>query len=296
ADSALIKRMWLAYTVRRCLRVYAKYTLIKRGWAYAQFMWLKMRRRFTGNRKNKKLHAGGAIIAFVGADATGKSTLVAETGRWLGKVFAARTVHAGKPPSSWLTASIKISLPLVRRLLPSKCRCNVAAQKSPDSLQPKTARLPGILHAIRAVALAWDRRRLVMKVRRAAAHGEIIICDRYPTETIGAMDSPRLWEQPDKKGWLAAFNNRLVRFEQRLYRDIPPPDVVLKLKVSLETAKQRNRARLKANNDSDEYLEIRHQQSREWSKAGTKFIYDIDTERSLEETMREVKHAIWQSL
>jgi thymidylate kinase len=162
-----------------------------------------------------------------------------------------------------------------------------------------------------------------MKVRRAAARGEIIICDRYPTETTGAMDSPRLWEQPDKKGlpcpwpakwpwqggqspragqgWLAAFHNRLARFEQRLYRDIPPPDVVLKLKVSLETAKRRNRTRMKAGcpsagNDSDEYLEIRHRQSREWSKAGTKFIYDIDTERSLEETMLAVKQAIWQSL
>ncbi len=317
-DSASIKRMWLAHAVRRRLRVYAKYTLIKRGWAYAHFMWSKMRRRFAGNRKNKKLHSGSAMIAFVGADATGKSTLVAETGRWLGKVFAARTVHVGKPPSSWLTASIKIGLPLARRLLPQRRRSKVAAQKSPYSSQPKTDRFFGILHAIRAVTLAWDRRRLVMKVRRAAAHGEIIICDRYPTETIGAMDSPRLWEQPDKKGlpcpwpakwpwqggqsprqargWFAAFYNRLARFEQRLYRDIPPPDVVLKLKVSLATAKQRNRARLKASKELDEYLEIRHQQSREWSKAGTKFIYDIDTERSLEETMLAVKHAIWQSL
>ena len=95
---------------------------------------------------------------------------------------------------------------------------------------------------------------------------------------------------------LAAFYNRLARFEQRLYQDIPPPDVVLKLKVSLATAKQRNRARLKAGKELDEYLEIRHQQSREWTKAGTKFIYDIDTERSLDETMLAVKHAIWQSL
>jgi thymidylate kinase len=255
-----------------------------------------MRRRFIGNRKNKKLHSGGAIIAFVGADATGKSTLVAETGRWLGKVFAARTVHVGKPPSSWLTVPIKIGLPLARRLLLQRRHSKVATQKSPDSSPPKTDRLSGISHAIRAVALAWDRRRLVMKVRRAAARGEIIICDRYPTETTGAMDSPRLWEQSSKKSRLSAFYNRLARFEQRLYRDIPPPNVVLKLKVSLETAKQRNRTRLKADNDSDEYLEIRHQQSREWSKVGTKYIYDIDTGQSLAETILSVKKTIWEAL
>jgi hypothetical protein len=71
---------------------------------------------------------------------------------------------------------------------------------------------------------------------------------------------------------------------------------VLKLKVSLETAKQRNRTRLKMNNDSDECLEIRHQQSREWYKPGTKHIYDIDTEQSLTETILNVKKAIWESL
>jgi thymidylate kinase len=306
-DSALIKRTWLAYTVRRRLRVYAKYTLIKSIWAYAQFIWSKMHRWFSGNRKNKKLQAGGAIIAFVGADATGKSTLVAETGRWLGKVFAVRTVHVGKPPSSSLTVPIKIFFPLARLLLPQRRHSKVAVQKSPDSSPPKTERLSGILHAIRAVALAWDRRRLVMKVRRAAARGEIIICDRYPTETTGAMDSPRLWEQPDKKGlpcqspgqargWQAAFYNRLARFEQRLYREMPPPDIVLRLKVSLKTAMLRNRTRSKTGNDSDEYLEIRHQQSQEWYRPGTKHIYDIDTEQSIAETVLSVKKAIWEAL
>ncbi|MGH7493169.1 MAG: hypothetical protein ACREOO_12345 [bacterium] len=300
-EGSLSNRIWLAYAVRRRLRVYAKHAPMDRGWAYARFLLSKIHRRFSGNRKNKTLHSGGAMIAFVGADATGKSTLVAETGRWLGKVFATRMVHVGKPPSTWLTAALNIGIPLTRRLLRQTHRSEIRARQSPHSSRLGTVGWFGVLHALRAVALAWDRRRLVMKARRAAAHGEMIMCDRYPTATTGAMDSPRLWVQPNLQTGLTAFYNWLVGIEQRLYRGIPPPDVVLKLQVSLNTAKQRNRMRLQGNcpaaeKDSDEYLEIRHQQSREWFKPGTKFIHDISTERPLEETILAVKQVIWQAL
>jgi thymidylate kinase len=121
-ESSLAARMILARKVRRRLRVYAKYTPLRRFLAYVPVLWVKGQRRFTGNRKNKVLQSGGATIAFVGADATGKSTLVNETGRWLGKIFAVRTVHVGKPPSSWLTAPVNLALRLARRLFPQMHR------------------------------------------------------------------------------------------------------------------------------------------------------------------------------
>jgi hypothetical protein len=77
---------------------------------------------------------------------------------------------------------------------------------------------------------------------------------------------------------------------------MPPPDIVLRLKVSLKTAMLRNRTRSKTGNDSDEYLEIRHQQSQEWYRPGTKHIYDIDTEQPIAETVLSVKKAIWEAL
>ena len=90
--------------------------------------------------------------------------------------------------------------------------------------------------------------------------------------------------------------NRLARHEQRLYQQIAPPDIVLRLNVTIETAQWRNRERIKAGKESDAYVASRHRQSREWHKSGTKFIYDIDTEQSLSETIRCVKKAIWESL
>ncbi|MGH7450360.1 MAG: hypothetical protein ACRENG_03375 [bacterium] len=298
-ESSLSERLILAHAVRRRLRVYAKYTPFRRLLAYVPVWWVKVRRRFAGNRKNKILQSGGAIIAFVGTDASGKSTLVFETGRWLGKVFAVRTVHVGKPPSLWLTAPVNLALRLARRLFPQMRHRRHEMQSGsthPSVSQPQAEESLLLNFAIKAVTLAWERRNLTIKARRLAAHGEIVICDRYPSEAIGAMDSPRLREQSTEGGTKATLYNWLAHVEQRLYRQIPPPDIVLRLGVSLETVKQRSRERLKSTKEADDYLEARHRQSREWHKSGTKYLYDIDTERPLAETILNAKKTIWESL
>lgn len=297
--SILVKRVILARQVRRRLRIYAKYTDLQRILAYAQVLWGQAQRRLNGNKKNKMLRAGGAVIAFVGPEATGKSTLVAECGCWLGDVFAIKMVHAGKPPSSWLTLPANVVLPLVRSLWPRLRTSRLEGHGSPANSaqsQSKIKGLSSLVYALRAVILAWDRRQLLVKARHSAANGEIVICDRYPSEILGAMDSRRLREEPTQRGMTAAIYNWLARLEARLYQQIPPPDIVLRLKVSIEIAKKRNRERIKAGKENDAYLESRHLKSRDWHMFGTKYIYDIDTEQPLVETVLSVKKAIWRSL
>ncbi|MGE5250277.1 MAG: hypothetical protein ACM3QS_08705, partial [Bacteroidota bacterium] len=65
---------------------------------------------------------------------------------------------------------------------------------------------------------------------------------------------------------------------------------------SVETAKMRNRERIKAGKETDAYLESRHRQMREWSRPGTRHIDDIDTEQPLDETIRCVKQAVWEAI
>jgi thymidylate kinase len=299
SDSSLITRMILAQQVRRRLQIYAKHTFFKRLLAYGQLLWAEAQRRLGGKQQNKVLQAGGAVIAFVGAEATGKSTLVTETRRWLGSAFAVRTVHAGKPPPTWLTAPLNLLLPLMRSKLSSLRTNRLEGHSTPAHANPspdKNKGLASLMYALRAAILAWERRQLLVRARRAAANGEIVICDRYPSDTIGVMDSPRLCEQPTQRGVAPAIFNWLARLERRLYQQIPPPDIVLRLNVSVETAQQRNRERFKPGKETDAYIASRHRQTREWRKVGTKYIYDIDTEQSLAETFLCVKKAIWKSL
>jgi thymidylate kinase len=298
SDAPLTARVLLAHQVRRRLKVYAKHTFVRRLLAYGELLGSEVARRLGTKRQNKVLRAGGAVIAFVGADATGKSTLVKEAGRWLGDTFAVTVIHAGKPPSSWLTAPLNIALGFARRYLSSQRIDHLKNQKgfSSDSnlAQHRFNGLSSVLYALRAVALAWDRHRLILKSRRRAAEGEIVICDRYPSRVTGAMDSPCLLEEPFQTGLLPALYNRLARLEKHLYKQIPPPDVVLRLKVSLVTALRRNRERDLL--DREGYLEARHRQSQNWQISGTSNIYEIDAEQTLNETIRNVKEAIWEAL
>jgi thymidylate kinase len=94
----------------------------------------------------------------------------------------------------------------------------------------------------------------------------------------------------------ASLMRWLARMEHGLYAQIPPPDVVLKLSVSVETAKIRNRERIKAGKESDAYLESRHRQMRAWNRPGSRAIYEIDTEQPLESTLGCVRELIWEAL
>jgi thymidylate kinase len=292
-----LQRWKLSYQIRRKLRIYGKYSFT--GWLFGHVQLLvgnlikKLRRQKGG----KIFLSGGTMIAIVGADATGKSTLVSETSRWLRKNFVVNTVHAGKPPSTLLTVPINILLALHRKLKNksrSAGKLEKALLSNTSVVDPERTGLSSLIYAIRAVCLAWDRRALLGKVRRASANGEIVVCDRYPTNATGRMDSPRLLEDPTQRGFVPSIYNWLARTERNLYCQIPPPDVVLRLKVSWETAKKRNAAREIL--DDEIYLQNRHQQAKEWFMPGPRSIQDIDTDSPLAETLRAVKQAIWSAL
>jgi thymidylate kinase len=256
------------------------------------------RRLGSKKKKNKVLQAGGAVIAIVGPDATGKSTLVSETGRWLGENLAVKMLHAGKPPSSWVTAPINLLL-LLTRPIRTKMPPSIKEDRSASGEENPARKSGGttsLLYAIRAVTLAWDRRNLLRRGWRAAARGELVICDRYPSNNIGAMDSPRLVEQIGRSGWHSSIYNVAARLEQQLYAQIPPPDLVIRLHVSVDTAIKRNRLRDKQGEETDAYIEARHRYTRAWQRADTRRVFDVDTEQPLAETMLAIKDIIWRSI
>ncbi len=86
-DQSALKKWILGLKMRRCLRGCARHTYLGRLTAYAGLVFAKIRRIVHGKIKNKVPSSGGAVIAFIGGDATGKSTLVGETTKWLGGTF-----------------------------------------------------------------------------------------------------------------------------------------------------------------------------------------------------------------
>lgn len=292
----LATRIQLGRKVRGRLRQFETSSAAARWGRYASILWHEAVRRGLKQSKGKTPASGGAVVAFVGPEATGKSTLVGESSRWLGRHFRVRVIHAGKPPSSWLTGPANFMLPLLRRTMPS-LRTNSQEGHIPaaEPKKPRRGGLPVLLRSMRAVGVAYDRRKLLIRARKAAAGGELVFSDRYPSETVGAMDSPRL-EMLEGSGAVAALCNRLARLERRLYRDIPPPDLVIRLRVPLEVAIKRNRDRVKNDKESDAYVESRHRLAQAWSRTGTRNVVDVDTYQPIEDTIQQVKRAVWGAL
>jgi thymidylate kinase len=149
-----------------------------------------------------------------------------------------------------------------------------------------------MLFGIRSVLLAHDRRALLTRAYASAANGAIVLSDRYPSIERGALDGAQLGHDHSSVSGGTA-RRRLAAVEARLYRDIPPPDLVVYLTAPLDVALERNRWRGKFEPES--YLLSRHTRSSNL-EFGRALVRRVDTDRPLDEVSSEIRRIIWAAL
>lgn len=288
-DAPMLRRVVLAARLRRQIKVYRRFSSLS---ALRQRSALVLKRthwRLWHGGKSKRLTAGGAVIAFVGPEATGKSTLVHETASWLGKIFDVSTAHLGKPPSTWLTLLPNLVVPLLRQAAPQHRTSRVKQRAQNDG-----GGSASLLYSVRSVLVAWDRRALAAKLRRKATGGGIVVCDRYPSTCVGAMDSARLTVPASGAGGSRLLRG-LARLERHLYRQIPPPDTVIRLVVPVEVAVARNQERQKKGKESDAYVVRRHTVDAVPTFPVSRTI-ELDSNQSRAQTIAAARQMVWESL
>ena len=245
----------------------------------------KVWHRIRGSKKKLTPGAGGAVIAFVGSEATGKSTLISEVERWLGKHFTIDRIHAGKPPGTPVTAVPHALLPLFRRVLPRQRTTRVEAR---EALEGQMEESFPLMFGFRAVMLAYERKTLLTRAFARSANGRIVLCDRYPSARVGAADSPQL-----RPGTGGPIRRLLAEIENRHYRNTPSPDLVIHLSAPLDVTLARNQDREKT--EPEEYVRIRHSKALEVDFPGVT-VHRIDTNRPISSVVEEVKRHIWNAL
>jgi len=196
-----------------------------------------------------------------------------------------RRIHAGKPPSTALTYVPHVLLPALRRLFPEQRSLRVEARLDAD---PRTRRRYSLLFALRSVMLAYERRAVITRAVARSPNGTIVLSDRYPSRTGGNPDGPQLGHLPLPPSRLSV-RRVLAALEDRLYRDIPTPDLVFHLTAPLDVTLARNAARAK--NEPEEYVRFRHAISADLRFDGT-IVHRIDTDRELRDVLDEIEHAI----
>jgi thymidylate kinase len=187
------------------------------------------------------LTGDGLIVAVLGADGSGKSTLVEALDLALSnKIDVVRLyLGSGDGPSSvlrWPVARLRRQRQrkfAARSILPSSGEVHASAHSALWHFAKEAERIYW------ATTLALEKRSKLRRAEHARATGGIVVTDRYPQTSIeGYNDGPLL-------GDLVASSWRLLRMLSRWERDsygregIPQPDLVLKLIGSPEVLNRR---------------------------------------------------------
>ncbi len=289
-EEGLSRKVLLGRDFKRRLKKYRRYSAPVQTAITAQAVARMAWNRLIHRHKHMRLRNGGKIIALVGPQATGKSTIAAELKKWLGVELAVISIHAGKPPRTALTLLPSLAIPLARRLMPGKATVKIEK----DAIDNDSRHFP-LIFIIRKVMLAWDRRALLRKVWRQARNGKVVISDRYPSDLVGAIDGATFRDEAIAAEQ-SALKKWLMRLERKLYTDVCPPDLVLELTVSTEKAIERNLKRNKKGpKQTTDYVRLRHSMK-------YKPVFDhcpvvkISTDDDFEQMMLRIKDIVWSVL
>jgi thymidylate kinase len=272
---------------------------------------VRFRRRYLNSYPSTKriVPRGGVIIALIGADGSGKSTISREITRWLSWKVDILPLYlgSGSGPVSLLRRPLLLygklrSLPFFggrrRRGHPRGDEAPAGVREPPNrpALSPLEARRlqfrrgRQLWHALWAWTLYREKRARLERARRARGRGRVVLCDRYPQDQVmGFSDGPLLSHWTDHRSRIARL---LARREAAVYRAAStyPPDLVVRLVAAPEIAWRRKLER------SLESVRERVEAVRGLRfPAGTRVV-DIDANQPLDQVLLEVKRVVWECL
>jgi len=234
-------------------------TAIRLRWSFAPFLRMSLLtlpiRRFDNllkrslNKfifKQKKVFPrGGLVIAFSGVDGSGKSTMLGTVSQFFSSFITVEQFQLGRP-QGWLFESFRKLLSV-----PREHAASIPGKNNHHSR--------GLPRAISATILALLRLRNARAAIRSARCGNLVFADRWPTTGLEKMDGPRIaTDISTEKGGVIAL---LGKFEQWVYSRMPRADLCIVLKVGLDSALIRNKARIKEGKESDSEIRQRFEQN-----------------------------------
>ncbi len=268
-----------------------------------EIAWLAggVNRRYLGLRSTRPLRrtspSGGLLIAVVGCDGSGKSTLTQSLASTLGRKLDVCRVYfgSGDGATSPLRWPLKVARAAVVRagLLRAHGSAGERGEQSREH-SGEAARLRAeLLRAARivwALVLSFEKRGRLDQAWRARDRGMIVIADRYPQlQLAGFNDGPLLADLVRSR---SSILRRLAEWESAPYRraDAQPPDIVVRLDVSADVAERRKpeTGRREIERRVNAVRSLRYREGAA--------VVDVNADRPAAEVFRQVRTAIWHNL
>ncbi|MGD0104514.1 MAG: hypothetical protein ABSC06_10800 [Rhodopila sp.] len=275
--------------IRRTLAPWRRYNaaeaMVRGSGRAAALAWDTINKRFLHAPRPmcRRPFAGGLVIAMLGVDGSGKTTLTRTVRAWLGAEMDVMPIYfgtgGGRP--SLILAPLKLMVPLVRTLMRRKPAGASHGQISGRAPGPVYA----CLLALWATVLAIEKRRKLTAAHRGAARGAVVVADRYPQDQLLSFnDGPLLPRLRAVPAWLRRFEARSYALARRL-----PPDLVIRLDATPDVLARRepdmDRAVLVARTQAVKQLEFLDVP-----------LVAIDATAPLDEVVRRAKREIWRRL
>jgi thymidylate kinase len=285
SGSTAWKRAQTGRKLLNCLTPYARrpknVDAVLKIWR--RFYW-PFQSRILRTEDRKQMTSGGLLVAVVGGDGAGKTTVIEEVNRWLREDFEVHKFHMGKPRWSISTVIIRGLIKMGRTLgFYPFMRAEICYTNDADLLV-----FPGYPWLIREVCTARDRYLTYIKARRLASNGGVVILDRFPLPQIKFMDGPQVARMTASLPSSSLIKS-LAHLEESYYQKMALPDVLVVLRADPETAVKRK---------TDEVEEEVRARSTEiwqidWSQTSALV---VDANRSKEEVLADVKELIWSRM
>jgi thymidylate kinase len=251
---------------------------------FSQRIILPIQSRLHACEPKKHLIKGGLLIAVVGGDGSGKTTVVNSLYARIFEEFEIAKFHMGKPSWSWTTFWIR-GIIKIGRMLGFYPFVKEGSESSFDTNIPI---FPGYPWLIREVCTARDRFLTYTAARRLATNGCLVICDRYPLAEVKKMDGPQV-----ERITHGMHSNKLIKalagLENQYYEQIMLPDLLIVLRVAPDIAVQRK---------TDEPAEsVRSRAGEVWNVDwGNTPAHIVDASRTKTEIHSDLMALIWSYL
>jgi thymidylate kinase len=225
---------------------------------------------------------GGVVIAIVGVDGSGKSSVISGLSEWLEQEIDVLPIYFGTGDGrpSFILWPFKQLVPLFARFIREKPRGashGVISDRNPGPLY-------SFLFAVWAMAVAIEKRHKIIVSRRAASRGFVVLTDRYPqNQTPEYNDGPLLGRIERAPAWLRRFEVSAYQLAART-----PPDVVLKLQVRPETSAGRETTM------DPSVIRRRIELLRGLTFEGSRMVV-VDAEQPLEDVLKAVRKEVWHA-